>query len=78
MKNVNNFQIAKVSPRMLLSICLIFCHFQPGVACEGVVYKKKRATIFTKNLILDFWEGSEYASGRVLGTIEIKRKVGTK
>ena len=29
MKNLNNFQIAKVQPP---SICLIFCQFQPSVA----------------------------------------------
>ena len=26
---------------MLLSICLFFCQFQPGVACESIAYKKK-------------------------------------
>ena len=35
MKNVNNFQIGKV----LLSICLIFCQCQPGVAYKSVAYK---------------------------------------
>ena len=38
MKNVNNFQIVKV--QVLLSICLIFCQFQPGVAYKSVTYKK--------------------------------------
>ena len=38
MKNVNNFQIVKV--QVLLSICLIFCQFQPGVAYKSVAYKK--------------------------------------
>ena len=27
---------------MLLSICLNFCQFQPGVACKSVAYKRKR------------------------------------
>ena len=40
MKNVNNFQIAKVQPRVLLSICLIFCQFQLGVGCKIVAYVK--------------------------------------
>ena len=35
MENENNFQIAKVQFRVMLRICLIFCHFKPGVA-----YKK--------------------------------------
>ena len=39
-KNVNNIRIAKVQPRVLLSICLIFCHVQPGVACKSVAYKQ--------------------------------------
>ena len=40
MKNVDNFQIAKVQPRMFLNICLIFCQFQPAVAYKSVTYKK--------------------------------------
>ena len=36
MKKVNNFQLVKVQPqRVLLSFCMIFWQFQPGVA-----YKK--------------------------------------
>ena len=31
----------KFSLRMLLSICLIFCQFQPGVAYKSVAYKKR-------------------------------------
>ena len=27
---------------MSLSICLIFCQFQPGIAYKSVAYKKKR------------------------------------
>ena len=42
MKNVNNFQIEKVQLQGLLSIYLIFCQFQPGVAYKSVAYKKKR------------------------------------
>ena len=41
MKNVNNFQIAKVKPRVLLSTCLIFCQFQSDVAYKSVAYKNK-------------------------------------
>ena len=36
MKNVNNFQIAKVQPQVLLSICLSFCQIHPGVAYKIV------------------------------------------
>ena len=39
MKNVNNFQIAKVHLRVLLSFCLIFCQFQPSVAYKSFAYK---------------------------------------
>ena len=35
----------KFSLRVLLSICLIFCQFQPGVANKSVAYKRKR--VFT-------------------------------
>ena len=34
----------KVSRRVLLSFCLIFCQFQPGVAYESVAYKKKHVS----------------------------------
>ena len=39
-KNANNFQIAKVQPKVLLSICLFFCQFQLDVAYKSVAYKK--------------------------------------
>ena len=39
MKNVNNFQIGKFNLKVLLSICLIFCRFQPGVAYKKIAYK---------------------------------------
>ena len=39
MRSVHNFQIEKFSLRVLLSICLIFCQFQPGVAYKSVAYK---------------------------------------
>ena len=45
MKNTNNFQKAKVQPHVLLSICLIFCQFQPGVAYLSVAYKKTCAAV---------------------------------
>ena len=39
MKNVNNFQIAKVQPKgVLLYIASIFCQFEPGVAFKKSVY----------------------------------------
>ena len=38
MKNVNNFQVAKV--QVLLSICLTFCQFQSRVAYKSVDFKK--------------------------------------
>ena len=42
MKKANNFQIAKAQPqgRVLLSISLIFCRFQPDVAYKSLAYKK--------------------------------------
>ena len=39
-KNVNNFQ-----PRVLLSISLIFCQFQSGIAYKSVAYKESVYTI---------------------------------
>ena len=39
---MNNFQIAKVQPRVLLSIFVNFDQFQSGVAYKGVACKKKR------------------------------------
>ena len=42
LKKANNFQIAKVQHQeVLLSFWLIFCHFRPGVAYKGAVYKEK-------------------------------------
>ena len=41
MKKANNFQTAKVQPRGVVSFCLFFCQFQPGVAYKSVAYKKK-------------------------------------
>ena len=41
MKNVNNFQIAKVQPQGGVSICLIFCQFFAGVVYKSVACKKK-------------------------------------
>ena len=51
MKNVNNFQIAKVSALQGLNICLIFCQFQPGVAYKSVGYKKacNKNTLISKD-----------------------------
>ena len=43
MKYVNNFQIAKVQPQGVVSICLVFYQVQPGVAYKSVSYKKGRA-----------------------------------
>ena len=40
MANMNKYQIAKVQSQVLLSICLTFCQFQPGEACESITYKK--------------------------------------
>ena len=37
--------------RVLLSFCLFFCQFQPGVACKSVAYKKK-SCIFQKLNVL--------------------------
>ena len=46
-----NFKKRKFSLRVLLSICLIFCQFQPGVAYKSVAYKKACKLIYI-NLIL--------------------------
>ena len=49
MKNVNNFQIEKIHPQIVLSICLSFCQFQPGVTYkESVAYKKSVSYNFLK------------------------------
>ena len=34
------FKYQKFSLRVFLSICLIFCQFQPGIAYKSVAYKK--------------------------------------
>ena len=39
MKNVNSFQ-KRFNLGVLLSICLFFCQFQPGVTYKSVAYKK--------------------------------------
>ena len=40
-EKANNYQIAKVQPqRVLLSFCVIFCQFQPGVTYKSIAYKK--------------------------------------
>ena len=36
----DNVDEQKFSLRVLLSICLIFCQFLPGVAYKSVAYKK--------------------------------------
>ena len=41
MKKANNFQIEKLSLRVLLTFCLIFCQFQPSVAYKSVAYERK-------------------------------------
>ena len=38
------FKYQKFSLRVLLSICLIFCQFQPGIAYKSVIYKKRACT----------------------------------
>ena len=40
MKKAKNVQIAIVQPRTVLSFCLIFCQFQPGVFYEVLLLKK--------------------------------------
>ena len=40
MKNVINSKEQKFSLRELVSICLFFCQFQPGIAYKGIAYKK--------------------------------------
>ena len=42
---------------MLLSFCLIFCQFQPGIAYKSVSYKKRRVAgwhLLEHDIILDF------------------------
>ena len=41
MKNVNNFEIAKVQPQgVAWQLLEVFCQFQTGVAYKSVAYKK--------------------------------------
>ena len=40
MKNVINSKEQKFSLRVLVSICLFFCQFQPGIAYKSIAYKK--------------------------------------
>ena len=40
MKNVNNFQIAKVQLQGVDTICVIFCQFHPDFAYKSFVQKK--------------------------------------
>ena len=40
MKKANNFEIEKVQSQGLLSICLIFCQFQPDVVYKSVASKE--------------------------------------
>ena len=49
MKNVNIFKQKIFSLRMLLSICVIFCQFEPGVAYKSVDYKKTCRCLFITN-----------------------------
>ena len=46
-KECEKFKQEKFSLRVLLSICLILCHFQPGLAYKSVTYKKKKCISFT-------------------------------
>ena len=59
MKNVNNLQTVKFSLRVLLSICLIFCQFQPWVAYKSAAYKKSvynySYTLLHISLRHEFW-----------------------
>ena len=64
MKKANNFQIAKVQPRVLPSFYLTFCQFPPGVAYKSVAHKK--ACVFAKRSILDILQSSKFASVKVL------------
>ena len=48
MKNVNENTL-----RVLLSIYLIFCQYQPGVAYKSVAYKTKRVE-FSESGITEF------------------------
>ena len=43
----------KFSFRVLLSFCLFFCQFQPGVPKKSVAYKKK-AFIWIENIAFKF------------------------
>ena len=41
MKNANNSQMSKFSLRVLLSICLMFCQFQPGAVYKSIASLKQ-------------------------------------
>ena len=49
-KPVFTCKYQKFSLTVLLSICWIFCKFQPGVAHKSVAYKKKRALMFSSKV----------------------------
>ena len=51
MKNVKDFQIVKVRPQVLLSICFTFFQFQPPVAYKSFAY---RVFQFRNSLPSDF------------------------
>ena len=51
MKNVKDFQIVKVRPQVLLSICFTFFQFQPAAAYKSFAY---RAFQFRNSLPSDF------------------------
>ena len=65
MKKANNFQIAKVQLQGILSFCLFFYQFQPGVAYQSVkMLPIKKACIFVKSSNADFRSSPEYLSDR--------------
>ena len=49
------FKKQKFSLRVLLSICIIFCRFQTGVAYKSVAYKKKRIKLFKKFVTITYF-----------------------
>ena len=43
------YKCQKFSLRVLLSLCLIFCQFQPGAAYKSIAYKKKSVYCLKSN-----------------------------
>ena len=53
------YKCQKFSLRVLLSLCLIFCQFQPGAAYKSIAYKKKCVLLKIKHSLLKSGKSSK-------------------